>query len=149
MRIRVMWSRFAVVLAPVALAAVVACGADEVKPATSAPPAAPSGAGQAASGAGQAVSGAVTIITTDNKYDKTALTVKAGEEVALTLENKGAALHDFVLQGVKDKGGADIKTELLTGGKSQTIKFAIEKAGAYDFVCQVHPAEMRGKLTVQ
>lgn len=91
----------------------------------------------------------IVIIATDNKFDKTSLTVKANEEVTLTLVNRGVAIHNFHVLNVKDKSGKEITTQLLTGGKSETIKFVIEKPGTYDYLCDVHPVEMRGKLTVQ
>ena len=50
---------------------------------------------------------------------------------------------------VKDKDGKDITTMLLPAGQSQTITFTIAQTGTFNYTCDVHPTEMRGKLTVQ
>ncbi len=106
--------------------------------------AAPAGA---AGGAG--AEGATTVVATDNKFDKTAITVKAGAEASIDFQNKGSAIHNLHVFNVKGKDGQEIQTKLLPGGQQETIKFTIDKAGTYDFKCDVHPVEMVGKLTVQ
>jgi plastocyanin len=116
--------------------------------------AAPATAGAPAAGAGPAPGGAApaggtVIVATDNKFDKTQITVKANEPVTLTLQNKGSAIHNWHVLNVKDKDGKDITTNLLPGGQSQTITFVITQTGTFDYLCDVHPVEMRGKLTVQ
>ncbi len=98
---------------------------------------------------GAAPAGAIVIVATDNKFDKTELTVQANQPVTLTLENRGQAVHNWHVLNVKDKDGKEIATNLLTGGQSQTITFVITQTGTFDYQCDVHPTEMRGKLTVQ
>lgn len=109
---------------------------------------APAGAtagGAASGGAG----GGITLVATDNKFDQTALTVKANEAATVTFQNKGSALHNWHVLGVQDTSGKEVKGELIGGGKSETITFTIAKPGTYDYQCDVHPVEMKGKLTVQ
>ncbi|MER3419432.1 MAG: hypothetical protein C4290_02425 [Chloroflexota bacterium] len=98
---------------------------------------------------GAAPSSGTTIVATDNKFDKTQITVKANEPVTLTFQNKGSAIHNWHVLNLKDKDGKDITTNLLPGGQSQTITFVATQTGTFDYLCDVHPAEMRGKLTVQ
>ncbi len=98
---------------------------------------------------GGAPAGTIVIVATDNKFDKTELTVQANQPVTLTLENRGQAIHNWHALNVKDKDGKEIATNLLTGGQSQTITFVITQTGTFDYQCDVHPTEMRGKLTVQ
>lgn len=105
------------------------------------------GGAAAASGGGSA--GGTTIIATDNKFDKTSLTIKAGTPATVTMENKGAAIHNWHVLNVKSKDGKDITTGLLPGGQSDTITFEIDTPGTYNFQCDVHPVEMKGTLTVQ
>jgi len=135
-----------VLLVPVAVVALAACGGGSSSAASSGGAAATQAVGGAS--AGGAASTQITIVATDNKFDKTALTVPVGKEVTLTFENKGSAIHNWHLEGVKDKSGKDITTQLIAGGKTETVTFIIDKPGTYDYMCDVHP-EMRGKLTVQ
>lgn len=88
----------------------------------------------------------VTIVATDNKYDLKKITVPAGQQVTLVYQNKGSAIHDFRVLGIKSDDGAEITTPLDT--KDHTITFTISKPGTYDYKCDVHP-DMNGKLTVQ
>jgi plastocyanin len=90
-----------------------------------------------------------TILALDNKWDRPELVATAGSQVKLTLENKGQAIHNWRVAGVKGQDGKDIGTQLLAGGKSETITFVIARPGAYEFICDVHPVEMKGKITVQ
>lgn len=96
-----------------------------------------------------AVVTSVTMVTTDNKFASTAIAVPANQEVTLTLENRGQALHNWRLKGIQGADGREVKTQLLAAGKSETITFTITTPGRYEFDCEVHPVEMKGTLTVQ
>ncbi len=100
-------------------------------------------------GGAAAPAGAIVIVATDNMFDKTELTVRANQPVTLTLQNRGQAIHNWHVLNVKDKDGKEITTNLLPAGQSQTITFTIAQTGTFDYTCDVHPTEMRGKLTVQ
>ena len=104
----------------------------------------PGGASAASSAAQQ-----LTIIARDNTFDKRELTIQANSSVALTLQNQGSAIHNWEVINQKDKDGQTIETQLITGGKSDTIVFTMDKTGTYDYYCEVHPVEMRGKLVVR
>lgn len=91
----------------------------------------------------------ITVIATDNAYAPAAFRVRAGEEVRLTLENRGQAIHDWRILNLKNAAGKDAGTALLTTGQSETFTFTVAKAGEYTFYCEVHPVDMRGRLTVQ
>ena len=90
----------------------------------------------------------ITLVATDNRFDQTALAVPNNERVTLTLNNRGAALHNWHVTGVRDKCGQEVTTKLLTGGQQETITFTIDRPGTYDYLCDVHPVEMRGRITV-
>jgi plastocyanin len=138
-----MWSatpraRSALLLAPVCLLAlVIACGGNDQN-------------GKPAGGsvADATTSGAVTIVARDNKYDKTTVKVAVNQEVAVTLTNKGSALHNWHLLGIKNPDGSDVKTDLIGSGETQTIRFTVDKPGTYEIKCDIHP-EMTGKLMAQ
>ena len=81
------------------------------------------------------------------KFGATTLEVKAGQPVALTLENVGDMPHDFTL----DKGVAQpVKLEVHRGESASTT-LMFDKPGTYEFVC-AQPghalAGMRGTITV-
>jgi plastocyanin len=86
---------------------------------------------------------------TNSKYSETNLSAKANQDIALTLQNKGQAVHNWHLLNVTDANGKDIKTDLLDGGKSATIDFTLSKPGTYNFQCDAHPTEMKGTLTIK
>jgi plastocyanin len=108
----------------------------------------PGEAGEA-HGEAPAVVTSVTEVATDNKFSVTSIAVPANQEVTVTFENRGAALHNWRVKGVQSAAGQDIKTQLIGGGKTETVVFTIATPGSYEFDCEVHPAEMKGTLTVQ
>jgi len=89
------------------------------------------------------------VVATDNRFNVTRIAVPPGQEVTLTLDNKGQALHNLKVQNVKSATGQDITTKLLPGGQSETIRFTITAPGSYPYLCEVHPVEMKGTLLVQ
>ncbi len=88
-----------------------------------------------------------TIVATDNKFDLPAMAVKAGEASTIEFQNKGQALHNINIKNLKDSSGRDVKTDLLPGGQSATLRFTAATAGEYPFVCDIHP-EMTGTFFV-
>jgi plastocyanin len=93
------------------------------------------------------VNGAIAVKAKDNAFEPKSFTAPAGTAVTVTLENTGAALHNFALVDQKGPDGKEIQTELIAGGKTDTVEFTLP-AGSYDYYCTVHPAEMRGTLMV-
>ena len=93
-------------------------------------------------------SGNITIVAKDNSFAPNDFIAKANQKTMVMMNNTGAAIHNFVIQGQKGPDGKDIGTELINGGKQGMVEFTLP-AGTYDFICTVHPAEMTGKLTVQ
>lgn len=86
---------------------------------------------------------------TDNKFAPKDLTAKVGEATTLQFANKGSAIHNLRIIGLTGAGGKDAQTALLPGGQSGSVTFTAQKAGTYKLVCDVHPAEMTGTLTVK
>ena len=87
-------------------------------------------------------------IATDNRFSVNSFTIVANQQYTLNLTNQGAALHNWHLRGVAGPDGRDVQTRLLSGGQSETIQFTVPQPGTYDFLCDVHPVEMVGRLTV-
>ena len=93
------------------------------------------------------VDGAISVKAKDNVFEPKSFTAPAGMAVTVTLDNTGAALHNFALADQKGPDGKEIQTELIAGGKTDTVEFTLP-AGTYNYYCTVHPAEMRGTITV-
>lgn len=112
------------------------------------------------------------------KFNKDLFTVKAGQEIQITLKNVGelpkeSMGHNFVVLApgtdVAGFGGEAFKakdddyipatfassiiahTKLLGPGESDTITFTIDEPGEYEFVCSFpgHWGTMRGKIVVE
>lgn len=103
----------------------------------------------ATAAAGPGAAAGLSEVTTDNKYSQASLTVDKGVSAALTVQNKGQALHNWHVLNVKGSDGNDIKTDLVPAASTATVTFQIDRPGTYDFQCDVHPTEMKGKLTVK
>jgi plastocyanin len=99
--------------------------------------------------------GAAEIDMEDNKFTTTDITVKSGDTI--NVHNKGLAIHNV---HVAEAGGAYAaafckttgpapcsKPASVPAGATGTITFTIP-AGTYDFRCDFHPDEMKGKVTV-
>jgi plastocyanin len=103
----------------------------------------------ATAAAGPGAAAGLSEVTTDNKFSQASLTVDKGISAALTVQNKGQALHNWHVLNVKGSDGNDIKTDLVPAASTATVTFQIDRPGTYDFQCDVHPTEMKGKLTVK
>jgi nitrite reductase (NO-forming) len=82
------------------------------------------------------------------RFEPSAIVVKAGQPVRLTLENRTGAEHDFTL----DEGVSSPVKIVARGQQSAVGSFTIERPGSYEFYCSVpgHAmAGMRGTVTVQ
>jgi plastocyanin len=84
-----------------------------------------------------------TIDTYDNFFSPNTLTGSAGQQLKLTIANKGAATHTFTIASEN----IDV---LLTPGTSQTVQVMFPKSGSTQFVCRFHESiGMVGALQVQ
>lgn len=111
------------------------------------------------------------------KFDKSEITVKAGQKVKVTLRHIGkldmnVMGHNFVVlkKGVdmaafagkaavskdnqyipKDTNDVIAHTGLIGAGQTTTVEFIAPEAGSYDFLCSFpgHYAMMKGKLIVE
>jgi plastocyanin len=94
----------------------------------------------------------------DNRFEETALTAPADEEVVYDVVNKGAAIHNVHVSNADGEypsafcttGGETPCTDpaRINGGNEGTLTFTLP-AGEYGFRCDFHPVEMVGTLTVE
>src|SRR3546814_17673661 len=69
------------------------------------------------------------------EWDLDRVIVPAGAEVTATIENR----EEGMPHNLHVKSPGDPKTELEAGPVVQTLRFTIDEAGNYDFVCDIHP----------
>jgi plastocyanin len=116
--------RFVQGLAIIALAIVaVACSGASAAPPSADPVASPSG-------------DELVIVAKDLRFVPDAVTVKAGEQTPIVLDNQEAAPHNIA---VKDAAGETVfKGEIVSTSKAASVLPPLE-AGTYTFWCEVHP----------
>jgi plastocyanin len=105
---------------------------------------APSGSASAApSGSGTAI----TVKAANIAFDVSALTAPAGQPFTINFDNQDAGIpHNIEI--LNANGGSVFKGDLVTGVATATYNVTPLAAGAYKFMCDVHPT-MTGTLTVQ
>ena len=89
----------------------------------------------------------------DTVFVQKTLQAPANTPIEVDFENKGSQPHN--VHFVKTDGGSDTladgaKGEVITGpGASEKLTFTTPGPGTYYYICDVHPAQMKGVLTVQ
>jgi uncharacterized cupredoxin-like copper-binding protein len=84
----------------------------------------------------------------DMRFEPSAMIVKAGQPVELTLHNSGDTAHDFSLSA----GVAQPVKVSAAGGQTASATFSVSSPGTYSFDCSMpgHAmAGMRGTLIAQ
>ena len=126
--------RLTLTLGLLALAAVLAAcsGASAAPEATSQPP---------AGGTGDAVS----VVAKDIAFQPTEVSVKAGSPVAISFDNQDSAPHNIA---ISDANGQSVFKGEIVSSKKVTYNVPALAAGAYTFICEVHP-NMKGTITAK
>jgi plastocyanin len=84
----------------------------------------------------------LTITSTKTAFDIESFKVPVGEEVTITYANEDDGIsHNWNLKDVD--GG---KTDLDRGPSTHKATFTIDEPGEYDYICDVHPALMKGTI---
>ena len=142
-------------LAVLSLAAIAACSS--AAPGWTyapAPPVTPAPSGAASDAPSDAPAptsdaGVVAISALGIKFEQTAVTAPAGKPFQISFDNKDAGTPHNVAIHVGDAGGAELfKGEIFNGVATQVYDVPALNAGAYAFVCTVHPT-MIGTLDVE
>jgi plastocyanin len=143
---------FGVVLATLAVGGTAAAVYDNGHHTTKSPAAyitpsvVPSAAGTPA---GAASANTLQITAHNIMFDKTTLTASAGN-VTIQFNNTDTGIpHNFAVYNSPSGPTNEIKhTAIAAGPVTQTLQLTLVK-GTYYYQCQVHPAQMFGKLIVQ
>ena len=78
-------------------------------------------------------SAGVALAANDNSFKPAQLTAQAGEKLTIVLDNEGATLHNFSIEGL----GLSKDVE---AGKKVSISFTPPSAGSLSFLCKYHQA---------
>lgn len=145
-------------LSLLALVAVVAVGATACVTSTPgwtytpAPPVTPAPSAVASESAGasaSAAAGGVEVSALGIAFEQAAVSAPAGIAFQITFDNKDAGVPHNIAIHKGDPNGAEVfKGEIITGPAMKVYDVPALEAGAYGFVCTVHP-NMTGTLTAQ
>lgn len=86
-----------------------------------------------------------TVSGSSYKFEPSTIKVKKGDIVKIIFTNSGGT-HDFVIDDF------NVKSKTLKSGEIETVQFAADKTGTFEFYCSVgnHRAMgMKGVLTVE
>lgn len=114
-------------------------------------PSASSGGSAAPSGGAAGLTVTAPVGATTGGFDPTTLETAAGTAFSLTFDNQdNQAPHNLVLQN-PDGSAVAVQgdTAFFTGPGQRVYQVPALTAGAYKYICQVHPTKMVGTLTTQ
>ena len=84
------------------------------------------------------------------KFDKSEVTVPAGQPVTLRADNRdGTIFHNWAAYTDKSAKQLIAGTDICAAPCTKDVTFTAPAPGEYFFRCDVHPTQMTGKLIVQ
>jgi plastocyanin len=133
------------VLAGVLALAAAGCGGgdDEGDGSASATTAAPEttsapGTTAAAGGGGE---DELQLAASGTAWDTTSFELTSGTNYSIEVDNQDGVQHNFTFEEAQ----ADVD---IPANEDATVTFTAPAAGSYEFVCAIHPAAMKGTITV-
>jgi plastocyanin len=98
---------------------------------------------------GQPGAAPLTLVAQNIAFDKTELATPADTPFQIDFDNEDASIpHNVAIHEGSGSGPEVFKGEIFPGPAKKTYDVPPLKAGAYAFICSVHPT-MAGTLTVQ
>ena len=133
------------VLAGVLALAAAGCGGgdDEGDGSASATTAAPEttsapGTTAAAGGGGE---DELQLAASGTAWDTTSFELTSGTNYSIEVDNQDGVQHNFTFEAAQ----ADVD---IPANEDATVTFTAPAAGSYEFLCAIHPAAMKGTITV-
>jgi mono/diheme cytochrome c family protein/plastocyanin len=106
--------------------------------------------GASAAPTGGPVSSTLQVSAAAVKFNTAQLTAPAGEELTIEFDNQDAGIqHNVAIHEGSPTGPQVFQGEIFPGPGQRTYSVPALDAGAYGFICTVHPTTMTGTLTVQ
>ena len=88
----------------------------------------------------------VTIVGEDISFDTTELTAAVDQTLEITFDNRDDGVqHNFHVRGTVS---GDAMTEITQGPVTQSLEVTFDQPGRFEFLCDVHPDQMTGTITV-
>ena len=133
------------VLAGVLALAAAGCGGgdDEGDGSASATTAAPetTSAPATAAAAGGGGEDELQLAASGTAWDTTSFELTSGTNYSIEVDNQDGVQHNFTFEEAQ----ADVD---IPANEDATVTFTAPAAGSYEFVCAIHPAAMKGTITV-
>jgi plastocyanin len=98
--------------------------------------------------ASESQTGGTSLTASGLKWSSDTLTVTAGKEATIHVENKDTAAHNFSVYEDSSATKDIFKGPQVAPGASQDYSFTAPAKGDYYFQCDIHPS-MHGTLTVK
>jgi plastocyanin len=127
------------VLAGVLALAAAGCGGgdDEGDGSASATTAAP----ETTAAAGGGAEDELQLAASGTAWDTTSFDLTSGSNYSIEVDNQDGVQHNFTFEAAQ----ADVD---LPANEDATVTFTAPAAGSYEFFCAIHPAAMKGTITV-
>ncbi|HSR28403.1 MAG TPA: cupredoxin domain-containing protein [Actinomycetes bacterium] len=74
-------------------------------------------------------------------WDTTSFDLTSGSNYSIEVDNQDGVQHNFTFEAAQ----ADVD---LPANEDATVTFTAPAAGSYEFLCAIHPAAMKGTITV-
>ncbi|HVE97576.1 MAG TPA: cupredoxin domain-containing protein [Mycobacteriales bacterium] len=130
--------------AALTLVAMTACGGDDADDAGTDSASQPGSS--ATSGAPAADGDVIEVKATQQlKFDPATLTATVGSPFNGKIVQVGSIPHNIEIKEFGVKPGDTMTTK---DGEAKAFSFTPDKAGKFEYVCTIHPAQMKGTLTV-
>jgi plastocyanin len=131
------------VLAGVLALAAAGCGGDDEGEGSASATTAPEttsapGTTAAAGGGGE---DELQLAASGTAWDTTSFELTSGTNYSIEVDNQDGVQHNFTFEEAQ----ADVD---IPANEDATVTFTAPAAGSYEFVCAIHPAAMKGTITV-
>jgi plastocyanin len=92
----------------------------------------------------------INLVTENMAFDTSTITVKAGSEVVVNMNNKDRIGHNLAVYTDQSASQVIFKGEIFGGPATRTFTFAAPSTpGTYFFRCDPHASQMKGQFIVQ
>ncbi len=81
------------------------------------------------------------LVASGTAWDTTSFELTSGSNYSIEVDNQDGVQHNFTFEAAQ----ADVD---LPANEDATVTFTAPAAGSYEFFCAIHPAAMKGTITV-